>query len=76
MAALQRWVKGSRGGGEEKFEAAEEEWWRSLIGAQAPLRLREGGGEVGVAHEVVEVEFKRYEIATIPSSGFRAGFDR
>ena len=34
--------------------------------------FRGGGGEVGAAHEV-EVEFKRYEIATLPSSGLRAG---
>jgi hypothetical protein len=33
---------------------------------QPPLQLGEGGGEVGVAHEI-PVELKRYEIATLPS---------
>ena len=41
------------------------------MGARPLWRLGEGGGEVGVAHAGA-VELKRYEIATLPSSGLRA----
>jgi len=60
---VQKDERRQRGEGvEEKFK-----WdMNSLLG------LGEGGGEVGAAHEVA-VEFKRYEIATLPSSGLRAG---
>ena len=42
-----------------------------LLSANGSLGRFGGGGEVGAAHEV-EIELKRYEIATLPSSRLRA----
>ena len=44
----------------------------SSVRTEGLVGLEEGGGEVGVAREIV-VELKRDEIATLPSSELRAG---